>query len=317
MDKIAVVIPCYRVAEQIENVISGIGGLVTWIICVDDKCPENSGRHIEEKFRDDPRVEVLHHERNKGVGAAVVTGYLKALEHEADVIVKLDGDGQMDAGQISRLVGPIIRGEADYTKGNRFYSPENIAPMPIIRIVGNAGLSFFAKLSTGYWEIFDPSNGFTAIQAKVARILPLEKVSQRYFFETDMLFRLSTLRAVVSDIPMKSVYGNERSNLNVLHSLITFPFLHATNFVKRIVYNYFVRDFNIATINLVLGIAMLVFGFVFGVTSWLQAIADDKLASPGTVMLASLPIIVGTQLTLNFLSYDMSSQPRDPVHKRL
>ncbi len=317
MTEIAVVIPCHRVGAHIEKVLRSIGDEVTSIVCVDDGCPEGSGKIIEELFGADGRVHVVRHEGNQGVGAAVVTGYRKAIDLGAEVIVKLDGDGQMDSSQIKRLVAPIVQGEADYSKGNRFFSPESIAKMPLMRVIGNIGQSFFAKASSGYWEVFDPANGFTAIHAKIADTLPLEKISRRYFFETDLLFRLNTLRAVVVDVPMEAIYGEESSGLSILHSLLTFPFQHSTNLLKRIVYNYFVRDFNIASINLVLGVALLFFGFVFGVTSWLDAIAASEFASPGTVMLAGLPIIVGTQLTLNFLSYDMSSQPKLPVHKKL
>lgn len=317
MADIAIVIPCFRVAGQIEQVLRDVENEAAWIICVDDGCPENSGNIVETLFGDQEHIYVVRHDRNMGVGAAVVTGYRKAIELGAEIIVKIDGDGQMDSRQIGRLVLPIVQGEADYSKGNRFFSPENIAKMPFSRIIGNIGLSFLSKASSGYWGVFDPTNGFTAIHAKIVDTLPLDKISRRYFFETDLLFRLNTLRAVVVDIPMDSIYAEERSSLNILHSLATFPFLHAVNFSKRIVYNYFVRDFNIASINLVLGIAMLFFGFVFGVTNWLEAIEESKFASAGTVMLAGLPIIVGVQLILSFLSYDMASQPADPIHKRL
>ena len=317
MTALAVIIPCYCVGDHIEGVISAIGEEVTWIICVDDGCPEQSGNVIDEKFGSDPRVHLIKHDVNRGVGAAVVTGYREALQLGAQVIVKLDGDGQMDARQIPRLITPIVEGQADYSKGNRFFSPESVATMPLSRIIGNAGLSFLAKASSGYWGIFDPANGFTAIHAKVVETLPLDKLSRRYFFETDVLFRLNTLRAVVIDIPVTANYGDELSGLSELHSLLTFPFMHARNLAKRIAYNYFVRDFNIATLNMVLGLLCLAFGFVFGITSWHEASAEAIFASAGTVMLAGLPIIVGTQLFLNFLAYDMSNQPSIPIHPRL
>ncbi len=317
MQSIAVVIPCYRVADKIIDVVSSIGPEVDAIICVDDGCPDASGKLVSETFSDNPRVSVVSHKSNRGVGAAVVTGYRVALEQGVEIIVKLDGDGQMDARLIGRIVAPIIAGEADYTKGNRFHSPESVGNMPWARVVGNAGQSFFAKLSTGYWRVFDPANGFTAIHAKVAKSLPLDKLSERYFFETDMLFRLSTLRAVVVDVPMNAIYGNETSGLSLLHSLATFPFQHGVNFIKRLVYSYFLRDFNMASVNLVLGIPMVSFGLTFGAAVWRQSIVEDSFASSGTVMLAALPIIVGTQLLLNFLACDIESQPSDPIHRRL
>jgi dolichol-phosphate mannosyltransferase len=315
--KIAVVIPCHRVAASICNVIASITPDIAHIICVDDACPENSGDKIDKSYSTDPRVHVIKHDVNKGVGAAVVTGYREALRKDAHIVVKIDGDGQMDVSQIPRMIASIVAGQADYAKGNRFFSPESVATMPLLRVVGNAGMSFFAKMSSGYWELFDPANGFTAIHARVLAILPLEKLSKRYFFETDMLFRLNTLRAVVIDIPMPAKYDKEKSGLSEAHSLLTFPFLHARNLLKRIGYNYFIRDFNIATLNMVLGLSSLIFGLAFGITSWRAASADAVLASPGTVMLAGLPIIVGTQLFLNFLAFDMSNQPSVPIHPRL
>jgi dolichol-phosphate mannosyltransferase len=315
--KIAVVIPCHRVAASICNVIASIPPEITHIICVDDACPEDSGSIIDAAYSLDPRVYVIRHDVNKGVGAAVITGYREALRKGAHIVSKIDGDGQMDASLIPRMIASIIAGQADYAKGNRFFSPESVATMPLLRVVGNAGMSFFAKMSSGYWGLFDPANGFTAIHAKVLAILPLEKLSERYFFETDMLFRLNTLRAVVIDIPMPAKYNKEKSGLSEVHSLLTFPFLHAKNLLKRIGYNYFIRDFNIATLNMVLGLSCLIFGLAFGITSWRAASADAVLASPGTVMLAGLPIIVGTQLLLNFLAFDMSNQPSVPLHSRL
>src|SRR5690606_32001950 len=150
----------------------------------------------------DPRVRVIRHASNLGVGGAVITGYQAAIADGMDILVKLDGDGQMDASLIPDFIEPIINGEADYTKGNRFFDLEELRSMPRIRLIGNAVLSFMTKFSSGYWNLFDPTNGFTALHADVARYLPLSKISKRYFFESDMLFRLNTLRAVVHDIPM-------------------------------------------------------------------------------------------------------------------
>ena len=163
----------------------------------------------------DARVIVLRNPQNLGVGGAVLTGYRAAIEAGADVIIKIDGDGQMDPGLIPTFIAPIIAGEADYTKGNRFFDLEEIRAMPRVRLIGNAALSFMTKLSSGYWNLFDPTNGYTAIHAHVARHLPFEKISSGYFFETDMLFRLNTLRAVVIDVPMDAKYGDEVSNLKI------------------------------------------------------------------------------------------------------
>lgn len=194
---IAVVIPCYKVTAHILDVVARIGAEVSKIYVIDDKCPDHSGQFVLRECRD-PRVVVVFNEVNLGVGGAVMAGYRRAIADGADVIVKIDGDGQMEPAMLMRFATPIIKGQADYTKGNRFYDLSRILQMPRIRLFGNAALSFMAKLSTGYWGLFDPTNGYTAISARIAAHLPLEKISKRYFFETDILFRLNTLREVGS-----------------------------------------------------------------------------------------------------------------------
>ena len=212
--KIAVLIPSYKVKSHILEVIRLIGPEVCKIYVVDDCCPDGSGDFVIQHCTDE-RVIVLRNPVNLGVGGAVMTGYRTAIADGIDIIVKIDGDGQMDPSLISDFVSPIIAGNADYTKGNRFFNLEKISEMPKIRLFGNAVLSFMTKLSSGYWELFDPTNGYTAIHSEVAKHLPLDKISQRYFFETDMLFRLNTLGAVVIDIPMDAKYEDEVSNLKV------------------------------------------------------------------------------------------------------
>ena len=202
-NKIAVVIPSYKVKAHILNVISSIGPEVDLIYVVDDKCPQESGNHVLMNNKDE-RVKVIFNDTNKGVGGAVMNGYQSAIADGAEIIIKIDGDGQMDPSLIVDFIRPIIDGEADYTKGNRFFNLESLASMPKIRLFGNAVLSLMTKLSSGYWNLFDPTNGYTAIHADIAKYLPFEKISNRYFFETDMLFRLNTLKAVVIDIPMEA-----------------------------------------------------------------------------------------------------------------
>ncbi len=204
---IAVVIPSFRVTRHILGVIASIGPEVQHIYVVDDACPDASGDHVAQHCSD-PRVVVLRHDKNQGVGGAVMTGYQAAIAAGAAVIVKVDGDGQMDGRLIPDFVAPILAGEADYTKGNRFFHLEQLRTMPTMRLFGNAVLSLLNKLSSGYWDVFDPTNGFTALHADAARHLPFSKISRRYFFETDMLFRLNTINAVVVDIPMDAVYGD-------------------------------------------------------------------------------------------------------------
>ena len=313
---IAVVIPCYRVKRQILDVISGIGPECRVVYVVDDGCPEGTGDHVEAECND-PRVRVLRHETNRGVGAATMTGYEAALVGGAGVIVKIDGDGQMDPAWIPRLTRPILDGEADYVKGNRFFDLDGLDAMPAIRVLGNSLLSFASKLSSGYWNVFDPTNGFTAIHAAVARRLPFAKLSQGYFFESDVLFRLGILRAVVCEVPMPARYAEEKSSLVIRRILFEFAFKHWANTAKRIFYSYYLRNFNIASIEILAGLALIVFGTWFGVSQWIAGHQASTPATSGTVMVAALPVLVGVQLVLAFLSYDLQNVPRDILHRRL
>jgi glycosyltransferase involved in cell wall biosynthesis len=313
---IAVIIPCYRVKAHILGVIARVGSEVTRIYVVDDACPEGTGEFVQAQCRD-PRVTVLRNERNLGVGGAVMAGYAAALRDGANILVKVDGDGQMDPALIPRFVRPIAMGQADYSKGNRFYDLTRIGQMPALRLVGNAALSFMAKLSTGYWNLFDTTNGFTAIHARVARRIPFAKVSQRYFFETDMLFRLNIIRAVVADIPMDASYGSEKSNLKIRKVVWEFVAKHVRNFTKRVLYNYFLRDMTVASLELVFGAGLLLFGLVFGSYQWLKAVSNSMATPLGTIMLAALPTLLGLQMLLAFVGFDVANVPRRPIHPDL
>nr|WP_314483607.1 glycosyltransferase family 2 protein [uncultured Pseudomonas sp.] len=312
--KVAVVIPSYKVKAHILGVIDSIGPEVQVIYVVDDCCPEGSGAYVEANCTDE-RVRVLRNPENQGVGGAVMTGYQAAIADEVDVIVKIDGDGQMDPSLIENFISPILLGDADYTKGNRFFDLEKIAAMPKVRLFGNAVLSFMTKLSSGYWDLFDPTNGYTAIHVDVVRHLPFNKISRRYFFETDMLFRLNTLRAVVVDIPMDAKYEDEVSNLKISKIVGEFLVKHARNFGKRIFYNYYLRGMSLASLELPIALVLLVWGTVFGVSHWIDSASSDTATPAGTVMLSALPVIVGVQLLLAFIGHDIASGPRHPFHR--
>ncbi|MBG1233590.1 glycosyltransferase family 2 protein [Aestuariivirga litoralis] len=310
--RIAVAIPCYRVKGHVLSVIEKIGPEVHCIYVVDDCCPENSGRYVEENCRD-TRVQIIYNAVNQGVGGATLVGMQAAAAQDADVIVKIDGDGQMDPAHILSFTDVILAGEADYAKGNRFFEPEGVATMPTLRLLGNASLSFFTKLSTGYWQTFDPTNGYIAIHASLIDELPLQKIAKRYFFESDLLFRLALIGARVVDVPMRGHYGDETSGLKPLNEIPRFAISHLRNTYKRIVYNYFLRNFSVASVELVLGLIALVFGVVFGLFNW----NHYRVATAGTVMLAALPIILGVQFLLAFLNYDIQSTPAQALHPRL
>jgi glycosyltransferase involved in cell wall biosynthesis len=300
------------VRSTIATVIEGIPDAVEKIYVVDDACPENTGRYVIDNSTDS-RVKVLFHDQNRGVGGAVKTGYLAAIADGVDIVVKMDGDGQMDPAYLDNLIAPILAGQADYTKGNRFFDLQTLSSMPSIRLTGNAVLSFMNKLSTGYWDIFDPTNGYTAIHRSLISVIPWNKVSDRYFFESDLLFRLNTFRAVVKDVPMAARYGDENSSLRISRIVGEFIFKHKRNMFKRIFYNYFLRDFSVATLNLLLGLLLIFGGLIFGFYSWYISAVTGIPQTAGTVMLAALPILLGIQLMLAFLSYDILSTPRSPV----
>lgn len=315
--KISVVIPSYKCKKHILDVIEQIPQtIVEKIYVIDDKCPEGTGAWVKENCKDS-RVHVEFHEKNQGVGGAVLTGYLKALSDSMDIAVKIDGDGQMDPKLIEHFVKPILLDRADYTKGNRFSKVEHVKQMPTIRLIGNLGLSFISKMSTGYWTLLDPTNGYTAINLKMLHHLSIEKISRRYFFESDLLFRIGLIKGAIVDIPMESKYADEVSNLKISKSLFEFSINHFRNFFKRIVYQYYFLDFNLASIQLVFGLLLTFFGVTYGIYTWLEVFRNETLAPAGSIMLAALPIILGFQLLLGFLSFDMNKMPNETISKYL
>jgi dolichol-phosphate mannosyltransferase len=313
--RIAVVIPCYRVSRHVLDVIARIGPDADRIFVVDDACPEHTGDLVERECSD-ARVAVLRHPENRGVGGAMVTGYRAALEAGAHIVVKVDGDGQMDPLLIPRFTQPLIQGVADYTKGNRFYDLESLRTMPRVRLFGNAMLSLVNKISSGYWDVMDPTNGFTAIHHTVLRRLPLAKMDPGYFFESDMLLRLYTLRAVVREVPMTARYQDESSSLRVGWVLATFPLKYLRATFKRIFYSYFLRDFNAGTLQLIGAVLIGGAGTVYGIAKWVTSIRSGIPATSGEVMIAALPVLVGVQFLLAALQFDIQNVPREPLQER-
>jgi len=314
--KIAVVIPMYRVKDNICKVVSLIDDSVWKIYAVDDACPDKSGDYLESNCSDS-RLTILRHAFNKGVGGAMITGYVAAIKDGAQIIVKIDGDGQMNPKILHHFTRPIICGEADYTKGNRFYDLSTVLRMPRIRLFGNAILSFFNKASSGYWNIFDPTNGYTAISAVVAKHISLESVNNRYFFESDMLYHLNIARAVVIDIPMDAVYGDEVSSLKIRNIIVPFIFLHLKNVAKRVFIEYYIRDFSLASIELPLGVIMFFSGFSYGAINWIKSSSHGLATPTGTIMLSAVLLLLGVQFIMAFFSFDISSVPTQSVAQRL
>lgn len=305
---ISVVIPSYKVSKYILDVIKDIPEFVNHIIIVDDKCPQNSGQIA--KTSSDSRVIVCYNEKNLGVGGAVITGYKKALELNSDIVIKIDGDGQMDVNYMQKLIQPILDGKADYTKGNRFTDFKALRAMPKVRLFGNSGLSFLVKAASGYWNLMDPTNGYTAINKHALEELDLDNIAKRYFFESDMLINLNIENAVVVDVEIPAKYGDEKSSLSITKTLVGFPPKLFKGLCKRIFLKYFIYDFNMLSLYLVVGLPMLFFGIVFGSIKWIEAIVNNIETSTGTIMLAVLPIILGTQFILQAIQIDMNNIPR-------
>lgn len=306
--QIDVVIPSYKVDGSIQEVIKGIPDFITHIIVVDDACPRRSGE-VAQKLND-KRVRVVFHETNQGVGGATVSGYRKALELGADIVIKIDGDGQMDSNYMQTLIRPILEEKADYTKGNRFVDFNALSAMPKIRLMGNSALSFMVKAASGYWNIMDPTNGYTAINRNAIDRLPLEKIDKRYFFESNMLIYLNIENFVVKDVAIPAKYTDEKSSLSISHTLASFPKKLLKGMLKRLWLKYFILDFNMASLYMIFGFPMVLFGTLFGSYRWIVGSIEHEINSVGTVMLAVLPIILGTQFLLQAIQIDMSNIPK-------
>lgn len=310
---IAAVIPCYRVEREIQSVLQTIPSYIKHIIVVDDASPDSTADLVSASAKDDPRVLLMRHPSNQGVGGAMVTGYRKALALEAQVVVKIDGDGQMDMRYLPALLSPLIEGRADYAKGNRFRDFVSLQQMPLIRRVGNMGLAFLAKAATGYWNLFDPTNGFNAIRSEVLVQLPLDSIDHTYYFETSMLANLYLIGAMVKDVPMPARYRGEVSSLLIHRILFEFPFKLFVTFIRRLFLKNFIYDFSMGSIYLLTGLPLLLFGLLFGIYKWIQYASIGVPAPTGTVMLPTLSVLLGIQLLLSAIEIDLRSVPTEPV----
>ncbi len=309
------VVPCYGVKTQITRVLEKMPSWVKGIVLVDDVCPQKSVDHAISVCKDE-RLRVVRNQKNTGVGGAVLSGYAEAIGNGARIIVKVDGDDQMDLRLMPLLVLPIMLGKADYTKGNRFSSLSHVQGMPTMRVFGNSVLSLLSKISSGYWGVFDPTNGYTAIDARVARELLSRNIARRYFFESDMLYHLSSIRAVVKDVPMPSKYADEKSNLHIFKIVLPFLLRHIRNTFKRFVGHYLVREFGVATIETIVGLTAVAIGLWIG-ADWLISRPAGVAASAGIVMGSVAPIIIGVQLLLSALNFDVLNTPKEPIHPSL
>jgi dolichol-phosphate mannosyltransferase len=312
---VAAVVPAYNAGREIGGVLRSLPPLFTTIVVVNDGSTDDTGAVVDHYATLDPRIVVLHHERNGGVGAAMITGFRKAIDAGADVLVKIDGDGQMPLWLVPQLVEPLVSGEADYTKGNRFRDFVTLRQMPVIRRIGNVALSFLAKAATGYWNLFDPTNGFVAVRADVLSQVPLKRIDRTYFFETSMLSHLYVLGAAVKEIPIPAHYAGETSNLSIPKVLRQFPLRLFASFVRRIVLKNFVYDFNLESLNLACGIPLLLGGIIYGGLKWIWYTSHHLPAPTGTVVLPAMAITLGMQLLISAAHLDLSAVPREPINR--
>lgn len=306
-NSIAVIIPAYNVEQYIKKVIGGLPSYIDFIIVIDDCSKDHTAQEIN-KIKDS-RIHLIKHTKNKGVGGAMLSGYQVAYDLGADIMVKIDGDDQMDPQYIMPLLAPILDLEADYAKGNRFLHMKELQKMPIIRRIGNWGLSFLTKLASGYWNIFDPTNGYTALHREAYILLNKEAIDKDFFFETSTLIQLQRGRAVVLDVPIPAQYENQSSNLSPLRTFFTFPPKLFKNSLKRISFQYFLYDFTAVSVYLSVGIPSIIFGTIWGLGKWIASIRTGIVTSTGTVLIAVLPIIIGVQLLTQALSLDINNVP--------
>lgn len=306
--RIAVVIPAHNEAKHLGKVVAGLPTFVDHVIVIDDASADETSQSA--LATGDSRLTLIRHEKNFGVGGAVTSGYARALELESDVIVKMDGDGQMNPAYLEELLNPLIEAKYDYAKGNRFLAGDSLGSMPKIRLLGNIVLTFLTKLSSGYWHVFDPQNGYTAIRAKTLKLLDIKTLHCGYFFENDMLVRLNIFNARVKDVGIPAYYGEEISDLNPFKIGLSFPFLLVRRFLSRIYQKYILRDFSPIALFLIFGTLLFVWGAGFGLYLWIHTLGSGIATPTGTIMLSLLPTILGFQLLLQFLVMDIQETPR-------
>ena len=305
------IVPAYKASETASRVVEKLMSEVDHVLVVDDGCPDNTGQSVIRVHGQSSSVSILFLESNQGVGAAMKSGFDWALEQQFGVIIKVDADDQMDISRIQEMRAVIENGKADMVKGNRFDSVKDLEKMPLLRIIGNACLSLFAKISTGLWTVNDPTNGYLAISRPALEAVQHQKLSNGFFFESDLLFRLGLSNCNVYELPMPAIYGNEKSNLRIHRVLFSFPLLHARNTVKRITYKYFVREWSLGTLNILGALLMFVLAIILGIDALRLIETTGNPITAGQAVGVSLTAILGFQLLLAFLSYDVQMEKRN------
>lgn len=306
-NKIAVVIPYYNASKHIVDVLRKLPDYITKVYIIDDCSPEALPQEALTAFSN---IKHVKHEKNLGVGGATKTGFTQAIKDKMDIVVKVDADDQMDTSYIKDLVLPLENTDVGYAKGNRFRDFKALKKMPFMRKVGNLGLSFLTKAATGYWNNFDPTNGFFAIKTSTLEDLDFDGISNRYYFETSLIAALYFQDTKIKDVPMPAIYGDEKSSMSVWKMPFVFIPRLIKTFFNRIFKSYFVYDFNISSIYILLGVPLFLFGTIYGAYTWWFYSSKDVFAPTGTIMLVTLTIIVGFQLLLQAVHYDITKAPK-------
>jgi glycosyltransferase involved in cell wall biosynthesis len=302
---IAVVVPAYREEELIGPTLGGIPGFVDRVYVVDDASPDGTAERA--RSFGDSRVEVITHEHNKGVGAAILSGYERSLADGVEVTAVMAGDNQMDPAELERLVRPVARGEVDYAKANRLFTGEAWRVIPRHRYVGNAILSLLTKIASGYWHVADSQSGYTAISRTMLEQIDRDRIYRDYGFPNDMLVHLNVWNARVRDFPARPVYGvGERSDIRLRRVVPRISWLLLKGFLWRLREKYVIRDFHPLVFFYALGFVMTGAGLVLGVVETALRIAGNAV-SVGTVVLIALLLIAGSQFTLFAMWFDMES----------
>lgn len=300
--------PAYNEERFIGQVLAGLPAYVDKIIVVDDCSTDGTFRAATASG--DARVLAIKTPHNSGVGGATCLGYRKGLELGGDILVKMDGDGQMAAEHLPRLLDALVEKGYDYAKGNRFLHRKAIDQMPAIRILGNIVLTFLTKAASGYWHIFDPQNGYTAIRSEALRSVVLDELNQRFFFENDMLVQLNIQNYRVADIAAPARYGEEVSDLKISKILFTFPPLLLRRFAHRVIQKYILRNFSPVALFLLLGLPIFIWGSLFGLYLWARVVITGEATPTGSIMLSLVPIVLGFQLLLQAIVLDIQETPR-------
>ncbi len=305
---VAVVVPAFRVEREIASVLARIPDFVDRVVVVDDGSPDETSRVV--RSLEDPRVLLVRHENNQGLGGAMITGFREALAGGSDLIVKCDGDGQMDPKDIGQLLEPLLKGQAEYAKGCRFHHLTELHSMPRVRLFGNVVLTFLTKLASGYWHILDPQNGFVAIRATTLRRLALDRLARGYFFENDMLIRLNALEARVADVRLPSRYGEESSSLKPGRVAVEFPLKLLGGCFRRLFWRYVFYDVSPVALFAFFGLLLFLLGTCVGTYFWIANAIRHRPTPAGTVIFAAVPFILGFQLILQALVLDIQNSPR-------